>query len=110
MPSTDIYARCNFTRSGHPTHIYFGPSNSVSLVTAEEMRGLYDVNPKAYVQGWKDGWSWASKQPTLSGVGSEEQGRQLYGDIDSFPGITQFYGFLGAMAIVQGLRPGQSRI
>ena len=83
------------------THIYFGPSNSVSLITAEEMRGLYHVNPKAYVQGWKDGWDWASKQSNPY-EGAEDQGKQLYGDIDNFPGITQFYGFLGAQFVIQG--------
>jgi hypothetical protein len=83
------------------THIYFGPTDSVSLITADEMKADYAKNPKAYVQGWNDGWNWASKQPNPY-VDAEEQGKQLYGDIDSYPGKTQFFAFLGAQFVIIG--------
>jgi hypothetical protein len=39
MPSTDIYARCNFTRSGHP-NIRFNVIIKVPKAKLEEMRQL----------------------------------------------------------------------
>jgi hypothetical protein len=48
------------------SHIYFGPSNDRSVITSAEMQADYDENPKAYAQGWKDGWKWASKQSDFS--------------------------------------------
>jgi hypothetical protein len=39
MPSTDIYARCNFTRSGHP-NIRFNVVIKVPKAKLEELRQL----------------------------------------------------------------------
>ena len=39
MPSTDIYARCNFTRSGHP-NIRFNVIIKVLKAKLEELREL----------------------------------------------------------------------
>jgi hypothetical protein len=39
MPSTDIYARCNFTRSGYP-NIRFNVVVKVPKAKLEELRGL----------------------------------------------------------------------
>jgi hypothetical protein len=75
-------------------HIYFGPSNDRSVITSAEMKADYDENPKAYAQGWKDGWKWASKQSDFSA--EEDMEKSLYGDIDDEPGETKALGFQAA--------------
>jgi hypothetical protein len=82
------------------THIYFGPADSISKITAEEMKADYDENPKAFAQGWRDGWNWGSKQTDFSSdEPAEKQERKLYGDIDSDPGETKAIAFFEAFSI-----------
>ena len=83
------------------THIYCGPPDSTSKITAGEMKADYDENPKAYTQGWKDGWNWASKQSSPSEEAAENVGKKIYGDIDNEPGETKFLGFQAALFVLQ---------
>jgi hypothetical protein len=89
------------------THIYFGPTNSTSRITAGEMKADYDENPKAYTQGWKDGWNWASKQSNPSEEAAENVEKKLYGDIDNDPGETKFLGFQAALFVLQSRHEAQ---
>jgi hypothetical protein len=83
------------------THIYFGPTNDRSVVRPEEQKFNYDQNSKAYTRGWKDGWNWASKQPSgFSESTAEAEGKRLYGDIDNDPGETAFLGLQAACMLV----------
>jgi hypothetical protein len=81
------------------THIYFGPSNDRSVITSAEMKADYDANPKAYAQGWKDGWRWAAKQSDFSA--EEDMERSLYGDIDNEPGETKALAFQAATFLLR---------
>ena len=62
----------------------------------------YDENPKAFAQGWRDGWKWASKQSDLSSdQPAENMEKKLYGDIDNEPGQTKAIGFFDAMSVLR---------
>jgi hypothetical protein len=78
------------------THIYFG------AVDAEFTKLDYKGNPKAFVQGWKDGWKWASKRSDFSSdQPAEDRERQLYGDIDNDPGETKAIAFFDAFSVLR---------
>jgi hypothetical protein len=78
------------------THIYFG------AVDAEFTKLDYKGNPKAFTQGWKDGWKWASKQSDFSSdQPAEDMEKRLYGDIDEEPGQTKAIAFFDAFSILR---------
>ena len=71
---------------------------------------------KAYTQGWKDRWKWASQQSDFSA--EEDVEKKLYGDIDSDPGETKALGFQAATMLrdrseairTAELKPGWRRL
>ncbi len=76
------------------THIYLNQQNSND---AGWTKMEYDDNPKAFVQGWRDGWKWALKQTDFSSdQPAEDMEKKLYGDIDGEPGQTKAIAFFDA--------------
>jgi hypothetical protein len=74
------------------THIYLG-------LDADTDRA---ANPKAFDQGWRDGWRWASKLSEFSSdEPAEKMEANLYGDIDNDPGETKAIGFFCAFSVLR---------
>jgi hypothetical protein len=64
------------------------------------IKSSYDDNPKAFAQGWRDGWNWGSKQTDFSSdEPAENMEKRLYGDIDNDPGETKAIAFFQAFSI-----------
>jgi hypothetical protein len=62
----------------------------------------HSANPKAFDQGWRDGWKWASKQSDFSSdEPAEKMEAKLYGDIDNDPGETKAIGFFSAFCVLR---------
>jgi hypothetical protein len=81
------------------THIYLEQQDSND---AGMTKMTYDENPKAFVQGWRDGWKWASKQSDFSSdQPAEDMEKRLYGDIDEEPGQTKAIAFFNAFSILR---------
>jgi hypothetical protein len=81
------------------THIYLSQADSTD---AGMTKMTYDENPKAFAQGWRDGWKWASKQSDLSSdQPAEDMERKLYGNIDEEPGQTKAIAFFDAMSVLR---------
>ncbi len=61
------------------THVYLSQDDSTD---SGMTKMTYDENPKAFAQGWRDGWKSASKQSDLSSdQPAENMEKKLYGDI-----------------------------
>ena len=81
------------------THIYLSQDDSTD---SGMTKMTYDDNPKAFTQGWHDGWKWASKQSDLSSdETAEKMERKLYGNIDEEPGQTKAIAFFDAMSVLR---------
>jgi hypothetical protein len=79
------------------THIYLSQADSTD---AGMTKMTYDENPKAFAQGWRDGWNWASKQSDLSpDKPAERMEKKSYGEIDEEPGQTKAIAFFDAMVV-----------
>ena len=85
------------------THIYLGPTTEKDLNKAEDWKYTYDDNPKAFAQGWKDGWNWAQKQSGPTDDAAEKVEKKLYGNIDNEPGQTKALAFDFAESVVRAL-------
>lgn len=72
--------------------IYFCPDGDTDRTT----------NPKAFDQGWRDGWKLASKQSTFSSdEPAEKMEAKLYGDLDNDSGETKAIGFFSAFSVLR---------
>jgi hypothetical protein len=87
------------------THIYLSQDDSTD---SGMTKMTYDDNPKAFTQGWRDGWKWASEQNDLSSdQPAEKMEKKLYGNIDEEPAQTKAIGFFDGMTILRHRKQNQ---